>query len=450
VIDSHGAHQSSVVVRLLVVALVGVLSAASFASTVIHIRRPNGQLGLQFEDGFTITGVVPNSPAAQAGIRPGDVLVAKYMSQAQRALVFADNYAFPGEPVLLSVRHGQELRRVRIVLSSPPLTAQRTFAIALGALNSLAFFVVAGALVMLRPSRTTWAFLLVAACNPGIFAGLSSPPLPETLNLARGLLLAGLSAAFVGGLLIFAARFPEGAPRGWRVWLDRGAVPFAALVFVLNLCGDWFDLFSAQSPPAWFVPALRALSPIIAVVVALAFLSTYFSAGGAERQRVKWVIATFTLTLGIVVVSAVLHPSGSAAQMTLAIVGELATISIPLAIAYAVLRHRVLDVNFVISRALVFAVLTAAIVALLTSIEFFVGRVLEQTRLAVVADIAAAIGIGFWLNSVHAALDRFLERVLFRRRHEAQVHLERISAGLPHAESRTVIDRSMVREPMGA
>ena len=41
-------------------------------------------------------------------------------------------------------------------------------------------------------------------------------------------------------------------------------------------------------------------------------------------------------------------------------------------------------------------------------------------QLAAVGEVVAAIAIGFWLNGLHGQVDRFVDRVIFRRRHLAE------------------------------
>lgn len=62
----------------------------------------------------------------------------------------------------------------------------------------------------------------------------------------------------------------------------------------------------------------------------------------------------------------------------------------------------------------------------------------------------AALAFGIWLNALHARIDRFVDSVLFRRRHLAEARLERAAKTLVHAESATVIDETLVVEPCDA
>jgi len=58
--------------------------------------------------------------------------------------------------------------------------------------------------------------------------------------------------------------------------------------------------------------------------------------------------------------------------------------------------------------------------------------------------------LGFWLNGLHRMTDRFVDQVLFRRRHDAERRLTRFAAGLPHAGSFAMVDGALATEPAEA
>lgn len=59
-------------------------------------------------------------------------------------------------------------------------------------------------------------------------------------------------------------------------------------------------------------------------------------------------------------------------------------------------------------------------------------------------EAAVALAFGIWLNTLHARIDHFVDSVLFRRRHLAEAHLQRVAATLPHAEDAEFIDDALV------
>ena len=122
----------------------------------------------------------------------------------------------------------------------------------------------------------------------------------------------------------------------------------------------------------------------------------------------------------------------------------------PIGVAYAILKHRVVNVSFVVSRTIVYGTITAILIATFAFIDWLVGRVLDQSRLAVVAEVIAAIAIGFSLNGLHRQIDRFVDGLLFRSRHAAERTLTRFAAGLPHAASFELVDEMLAEETTAA
>jgi hypothetical protein len=122
----------------------------------------------------------------------------------------------------------------------------------------------------------------------------------------------------------------------------------------------------------------------------------------------------------------------------------------PLAIAYAVIRHRVIDINFVISRALVYGILTTLIVGVFALLDWVMHKVLEQTKVTLAAEIVAALSLGFWMNGLHRRINQFIDSTLFRQRYLAARRLARAAVSLPHAASVSAVDEMLVGEPFDA
>jgi hypothetical protein len=78
---------------------------------------------------------------------------------------------------------------------------------------------------------------------------------------------------------------------------------------------------------------------------------------------------------------------------------------LPLAVAHAVIRHRVLEIQVVIERAFVFVVLTTVLAAIFALLDYLFGTLLEDFRISRWIAAAISLGIAFafkWLEE-HAA-----------------------------------------------
>jgi hypothetical protein len=267
------------------------------------------------------------------------------------------------------------------------------------------------------------------------------------LGLVGANRVAGTVLSFAGmiGLDVFALRFPSGAARNWRIIAERICL---ACIVPLTALATWatlqFLLFNSIPQVGFTWPISAAVSILMAVV---ALFATYRSASAADRSRLRWVV--FGSSVALLALCIDFLSGGGASYYTHAPL-EASTICMPLAIAYAVIRHRVIDINFVISRALVYAILTTLIVGMFALIDWLMHKVLEQTKIALAAEIIAAMSLGFWMNGLHRRVNQFIDSTLFRQRYIAARRLTRAAVSLPHATSAGAIDEMLVGKPFDA
>jgi hypothetical protein len=123
---------------------------------------------------------------------------------------------------------------------------------------------------------------------------------------------------------------------------------------------------------------------------------------------------------------------------------------VPLAIGYAVIRHRVIDVSFVVSRTLVYAVLTTLLVGIFSLVDWFFTDYLSNARLGTVAEVGAVLAFGIWFNGLHRRVETLIDATFFRQRHRAEVQLARIASALPRAPTADTVAQFLVDEPVRA
>jgi C-terminal processing protease CtpA/Prc len=87
--------------------------------------KSSGWVGIEFqEDSYTITKVIPGSPAAQAGLQPGDILYAlngvRLLPQNKEALAKVRKEWTPGQCVAYTVQRSGADREVRLTLAPMP------------------------------------------------------------------------------------------------------------------------------------------------------------------------------------------------------------------------------------------------------------------------------------------------------------------------------------------
>jgi hypothetical protein len=116
-------------------------------------------------------------------------------------------------------------------------------------------------------------------------------------------------------------------------------------------------------------------------------------------------------------------------------------------VVYGLVRSRVVDVSFVLSRAVVVSLLTGSVVLTFALLDWLFNNRLEATRLGAVSEFVAAIALGIWLDRLHKKADFFVDRVFFRARYLAEHRLERAAHAVVHSDSVDVIREFLVDEP---
>ena len=178
------------------------------------------------------------------------------------------------------------------------------------------------------------------------------------------------------------------------------------------------------------------------LIAAILIIATYVKARGLERERLKWAVTGMLIAFAAQICQYVPGP------VELGPLTEVASVVMPICVAYAVLRQRLIDVDFVINRAIVYAMLATILLAFVSLLDWFTSRFIEEYHLALYAEAAATIAMGFVLDRLHAQLDNFSERIFFRARHEAEEHLARVARSLGFASRMESIEEALVDQPL--
>ena len=444
--DGPGA--ASHLPRLVLVLLLAAWTLATTLPSADAIWHGTATFGFQADYDGQIRFVDPTGPAAASGIKAGDRI--DMPATAMRYRVYAASRApipRPGEQATLTIvaREGAS-RAVTLTAAPHPVSVADRWGIALRILEVLVYVVVGGALVLLRPSKATWGFYL--AC-----LGINQVP-PEALGLFpfSWMIIIQLGAHLMlaigtTGFLIFALRFPSHEVFGWRALLER----YSWVVFAISA----LLLISVDVRPVFFgLPAetlknyALAWEIVIGLAVLAALLDTFSRGTPEDRQRIRWVIVGFSIGVGAAILNAVAGYSVRFPISPFALnLIHLFTVSVPLTVAYAAVRHRVLDVRFAFSRALVYGTITSGAIVLFALIDWFFERVVASRAAAVYVEIGASIGLGFGLHRLEKSVDEFIDNVFFHARHLADQQLARIAAALPHAGSLSAVDELLATSP---
>lgn len=263
------------------------------------------------------------------------------------------------------------------------------------------------------------------------------------LALAReGVTLIGIQA-----FVLFVFLFPNGRPATrWLGWL-------CALFFLVEVpLVAWQWLSGAEAAFSLFFAAVATMLPLGVGGQAYRYrrLSTPL-----ERQQTKWVVvglSVFVVTLfsGLALVIINQLPA-SAGLVTLVAEHFLAfaLAVVPLTLAFSVLRYRLWDIDWLIRRTLLYAVLTGtlaglylgSVIVLQSLVTALTGR-LQSPAVTVVSTLLIAALAG----PLRVRLQRVIDRRFYRQRYDAARTLEaygaalrgEVSADLPRLHSQLV------------
>jgi hypothetical protein len=190
---------------------------------------------------------------------------------------------------------------------------------------------------------------------------------------------------------------------------------------------------------------------VLSVMGAVASLGTRLRiARGRERQQVKWV--AWALGLGatgtaVAVIVSSFEPAdgvveGSAAVLyvvgaigwfgALAILG----LGVPAAIAVAIVRHQLYDIDVLINRTLVYGALTVMLALVyfggVAGMQYIFRTLTGQEQQPQLAVVVSTLGIAALFNPLRRRIQAFIDRRFYRRKYDAAKTLEAFSAKLRH------------------
>ena len=298
-----------------------------------------------------------------------------------------------------------------------------------------------------RPGNTVGRLLSLLGLAPALqiaiagyasFGLLSEHPLPQANIAAWIFSWSGSTIGLFAYLLLF--EFPDGrlSLRRARLGLACGVV--GTVLFWLSLAiipGTLFNMSGVQNP--FGVAGQEALIIALAGAAGVLFVGTIVLGASTVRERykrashrgqlqLKWFLAGTMLA----VLGAMLSLPLAAIDFGLTKVGmSLAIAAIPIAVAIAILREHLYDIDALINRALVYGATTASI-----AIAFFSGIVVLQallrpvtggSEIAVAASTLASVAL---VQPLRKRAQSFVDRRFYRSRYDAARTLDEFSVRL--------------------
>lgn len=462
-----------------------------------------------------VTGVVPGSPAARAGLEVGDTIrtVGGVPVEALSSLTELSRSVRPGDTVVYGVERDGAPLALRVTLGSMGGAVGVQVAYWSSLLVGLSFLAISLLVAWARPrSAAALLFFLASVAAAGSFVAFAfgEPVLAGQQGIAavtfdpdRLLLLLGgvivMSVLTANLLLHLALVFPHRRPLldrwpGVVAWVHT--LPFLPLVLLALLVaavavtgpdvalaavvlaavgclaalvlkvarrvrsrGLWSALLTSPWPVQGVVvagtvaaaPLVRLLpshSAVLAgalagmgavflslglmlvwsVLTCVALHRSYREAGVEEQRQVRWPVWGTLVALGgsltVVVVTLVVttlldRPQFTASHWMLALntVAKLLYVLIPVSFAFGIVKHRLLEIDVIIRKTLVWSLATGLVVAvyLLLAGVFGVAVVAATGVTSQVVAVVATLVAAVLLVPVRLQVQRLVDRRLGRR-----------------------------------
>lgn len=387
----------------------------------------------------------PHSDAANAGVRRGDIILLQQLTLSDRYRLVT-HFSPAGTPLTLHLVRGGAVRTVTVRAQTIAIPAAAIVSANWTYLYGITLtLLIVGLIALRRPSLATAALVLYGTGSISSFSAVGvfswiPDPLYGVIAVA---LVVAISTLPILALLPFIARFPSApSTRAARIRMHACDAVFlaAAAVFLFQAIYEPIPLLTWTALEDF---SNYGLSIIILLFVAFA----YAGETGEERRKVGWVIAGLVVTTVAYTVDDIASIAAiTAPGPTQAIILDVATFLQPalaVALGYAVLRHRVMDIGFVLNRTVVYAVMTTLVVGAVGLVDWLSARFLSEQRLALAVEAIVTIGFGFALNWMHARTERLIDRLVFRQRHLAEKRIEYRIGALGFASSPAAIDDAL-------
>jgi hypothetical protein len=342
-----------------------------------------------------------------------------------------------------------------IVISGTPIDRMTSFVLIV---SNFLFATLGLAILYRRPGHNIgWLCLVIGAFNINamalVYSECSTMHLPAA-DYMTWITYWGFPASLLVLFVLLPMLFPDGhfLSRRWRTFTVVGCALFTLILFLTAflpgpMVMNGMDLGDPNTPenplalsfiPTSIGPILNASISIVLLVMSFVAIASlvvrYRRSEGETRQQLKWfayflAVVVSTQLIAFELVGAFFYPD-IFDSVAYALIVAIVFIGFPVVIGITVLRYRLYDIDIIIRRTLIYALVTATLVLIylgsVVLLQQLFGRVTgQQSTLAIVL---STLLIAALFNPLRRRTQRLIEHRFYRRRYNAERVLERFAA----------------------
>ncbi len=307
-----------------------------------------------------------------------------------------------------------------------------------------------GLLVGFRSAERRIGWLLVAhGVTVGVFLSVPEHASTSRAGLVVDQLTQGSWAFLFLWLVWIAYLLPDGrtASKRWRSWVRVGLV--GVVLLQVGAAGDrqaFAEAHDSRPPPLpWLPDSVSGTIGLVGLLLTVLLLfgsavSVWLrlrSSAGEDRVRLLWPVWGALSVPAVLLFGWANHFLLGDHPLPFVFALGLLGVALPATIAISVLRHRLFDIELVLSRTLIYAVLTLLVVGGYAGTLTIADRVLDNRS----AGGLLAVGlVAVLVQPTYTRLRRSIERIVYGYRSDPTVALRRLGASVESSEPLDVVD----------
>jgi signal transduction histidine kinase len=225
--------------------------------------------------------------------------------------------------------------------------------------------------------------------------------------------------AFVALIVIFLTA-PDGhlaSPRWrWAIWVTVGGLLLHTLGSLLTPPANFVygHQYSGHAAPTVLLTVGYLLVAVGLIASAASLLVRLRRAKDDERRQLLWIATSAVLlAVGVVVILAVPRIQGVEGTWLAGLPLRLAQVAVPVCVAVAVLRHRLLQIDLIVNRALILTFVTIIVAGGYVLVVVAVGRVVSGGTAGFWPSLLATAAVAIAFQPLRSKVIRVADRLAF-------------------------------------